>query len=95
MSTSFSFILAGRGQSVISLARSTTELDKPQEFVSKNTVQIGQNLVTDNEENTELILSNQNEPKFKADESKHEDVQENEATIKRELEKKGATKSNV
>jgi hypothetical protein len=70
-------------------------LDKPQEFVSKNTVRFGQNGVIDSEEDAEVILSHQDEPLFKADEAKHEEVEEKEAITKQELEKRRATKSNV
>ncbi|HEY7109830.1 MAG TPA: hypothetical protein VH415_10400 [Nitrososphaeraceae archaeon] len=95
MSTSFRFSSAGRGRSLISLARSVTESDKPQEFESKVTDRIGQYVVIDSEVDDEMILSHQDEQIFKADELNYEDVQENEATTKRELEKKGAIKSNV
>ncbi len=95
MSTSFQFTSADRGHSVISLARSATELEKLQEFVSKNTVRFGQTVVIDSEEAAEVILSHQDELLLKSDEAKHEEVEEKEAITKQELEKWRATKSNV
>lgn len=93
MSTSFLFTPTGTGQSVISVAKSTTESDKPQEFVAKNTIRIGQKVVIDTESGE--VRLHPDEQIFKADEAKHEEVREQEATTQEELEQRRATKSNV
>jgi hypothetical protein len=92
MSTSFQFTSTGTGQSVISVAKSATESGKPQEFVAKNTIRIGQKVVIDSESVERLDPDGQI---FKADEAKHEEVREQEATTQQELEQRRATKSNV
>jgi len=93
MSTSFQFTSTGTGQSVISVAKSATESGKPQEFVAKNTIRIGQKVVIDSE-SVEVRLD-QDGQILKADEAKHEEVREQEATTQQELEQRRATKSNV
>jgi hypothetical protein len=93
MSTSFQFTSTGTGQSVISVAKSATESGKPQEFVAKNTIRIGQKVVIDSE-SVEVRLDPDGQI-FKADEAKHEEVREQEATTQQELEQRRATKSNV
>jgi len=93
MSTSFQFTSTGTGQSVISVAKSATESGKPQEFVAKNTIRIGQKVVIDSE-SVEVRLDPDGQI-FKADEAKHEAVREQEATTQQELEQRRATKSNV
>ena len=93
MSTSFQFTSTGTDQSVISVAKSATESGKPQEFVAKNTIRIGQKVVIDSESvEVRLDLDGQI---FKADEAKYEEVREQEATTQQELEQRRATKSNV
>jgi len=93
MSTSFQFTSTGTGQSVISVAKSATESGKPQEFVAKNTIRIGQKVVIDSE-SVEVRLDPDGQI-FKVDEAKHEEVREQEATTQQELEQRRATKSNV
>jgi hypothetical protein len=93
MSTSFQFTSTGTGQSVISVAKSATESGKPQEFVAKNTIRIGQKVVIDSE-SVEVRLDPDGQI-FKADEAKYEEVREQEATTQQELEQRRATKSNV
>ena len=96
MSTSFQFTSAGKGQSVISLGRSATESDKPQEFVEGSTVRIRQNVVIDSEvSGDDLIFSQRDGQIFRADEARHVDIGEKGATTKQQLEKRRATKSNV
>ena len=95
MSTSFQFTSAGKGQSVISLGRSATESDKPQEFVEGSTVRIRQNVVIDSEVSDDLIFSQRDGQIFRADEARHVDIGEKGATTKQQLEKRRATKSNV
>lgn len=93
MSTSFQFTSTGTGQSVISVAKSAAESGKPQEFVAKNTIRIGQKVVIDSE-SVEVRLDPDGQI-FKADEAKYEEVREQEATTQQELEQRRATKSNV
>lgn len=93
MSTSFQFTSTGTGQSVISVAKSAAESGKPQEFVAKNTIRIGQKVVIDSESG-EVRLDPDGQI-FKADEAKYEEVREREATTQQELEQRRATKSNV
>lgn len=93
MSTSFQFTSTGTDQSVISVAKSSTESGKPQEFVAKNTIRIGQKVVIDSE-SVEVRLDPDGQI-FKADEAKYEEVREREATTQQELEQRRATKSNV
>ena len=93
MSTSFQFTSTGTGQSVISVAKSATESGKPQEFVAKNTIRIGQKVVIDSE-SVEVRLDPDGQI-FKVDEAKREEVREQEATTQQELEQRRATKSNV
>ena len=93
MSTSFQFTSTGTGQSVISVAKSATQSGKPQEFVAKNTIRIGQKVVIDSE-SVEVRLDPDGQI-FKADEAKYEEVREQEATTQQELEQRRATKSNV
>jgi hypothetical protein len=93
MSTSFQFTSTGTGQSVISVAKSATESGKPQEFVAKNTIRIGQKVVIDSE-SVEVRLDPDGQI-FKADEAKYEEVREQKATTQQELEQRRATKSNV
>lgn len=93
MSTSFQFTSTGTGQSVISVAKSATESGKPQEFVAKNTIRIGQQVVIDSE-SVEVRLDPDGQI-FKADEAKYEEIREQEATTQQELEQRRATKSNV
>jgi phosphoenolpyruvate-protein kinase (PTS system EI component) len=82
MSTSFQFTSTGTGQSVISVAKSATESGKPQEFVAIDS------------ESVEVRLDPDGQI-FKADEAKHEEVREQEATTQQEVEQRRATKSNV
>ncbi len=93
MSTSFLFTPTGTDHSVFSVARSATESDKLQEFEAKNSIRIGQKVVIDSE-SVEVRLDPDGQI-FKADEAKHEEVREQEATTQQELEQMRATKSNV
>lgn len=93
MSTSFLFTPTGTDHSVFSVAKFATESDKPQEYLAKNSIRIGQKVVIDSI--SDEVKLHPDEQIFKPDEAKHEEVGEQEATTQQELEQMRATKSNV